>query len=335
MQFCRWIAVFLVVSLVGCDSGITKSSTAKSGAGSAGLEPVSLVLNWLPEAEHGGFYAALVHGYYKQAGLDVTILRGGIDSPVVPQVDRRKVDFGVLNADNLIFGRAQGATLVALMSPMQMSPRCLMVHESAGIKSFADLKNMTLAMNDSQAFVAYLKMKAPLEGVRIVKYTASIAPFLNDKNYGQQAYVFSEPFIAKKEGGDPQTLMLSDIGFNPYTSMLVTSEAMIAEKPEIVRKMTVASARGWEKYIESPDETNEYINKQNPEMGLDILKYGAEALKPLVLDATARQQGVGAMTQERWQTLVEQLVESQQIKAGSVDPKSAYRLEFLNAAPSP
>jgi NitT/TauT family transport system substrate-binding protein len=324
------LAVFLLISLVGCNSG-TKPPASKDGP-EGGLEPVTLVLNWLPEAEHGGFYAALVHGYYKEAGLDVKILPGGVDSPVVVQVDRRSVDFGVLNADNLTFGRAQGATLVALMAPLQTSPRCLMLHASTGIETFDDLKDLTLAMNDSQAFVAWLKKKTPLEGVRIVKYTSSIAPFLNDPRYGQQAYVFSEPFLARKAGAEPRTLMLSDIGFNPYTSLLITSEALMREKPDVVRRMTQASVRGWEKYLESPDETNKYINSVNPEMDLDILQYGAEALKPLALGEPLGQP-LGTMTLERWQTLVDQLIETKQIKPGSVDPQQLYRMDHLPAAP--
>ncbi|MEO8377770.1 MAG: ABC transporter substrate-binding protein, partial [Candidatus Sumerlaeota bacterium] len=42
---------------------------------------VSLVLNWFPEMEHGGFYAAQVEGYYAEEGLDVTIISGGVDVP--------------------------------------------------------------------------------------------------------------------------------------------------------------------------------------------------------------------------------------------------------------
>src|SRR5690348_16914722 len=86
------------------------------------LIPVTLQLNWFPEAEHGGYYAALVHGYYRDAGLDVKILPGEPNSPVVQQVARGMVDFGVVNADNIIFGRAQQAPIVAVMAPLQISP---------------------------------------------------------------------------------------------------------------------------------------------------------------------------------------------------------------------
>ena len=87
---------------------------------------------------------------------------------------------------------------------------------------------MTIAMSSSNAFSHYLRYKLPLTGVKIVPYSGNVAQFLLDKNYAQQGYVFSEPFVARKEGGDPRVLMLSDLGFNPYTSLLFTHEDQCA-----------------------------------------------------------------------------------------------------------
>ena len=248
-------------------------------------------LNWFPEAEHGGFFAALVHGYYKEAGLDVKILSGGPETPVVQQVAQRAATFGVVNADNVLFGRAQEADIVALMAPLQTSPRCLIVHESSGIKDFDELTNMTIAMSSSNAFSHFLRRKLPLTGVKIVPYPGNVAQFLINKDYAQQGYVFSEPFVARKEGGDPKVLMVSDLGFNPYTSLLFTHADRPRDEAELVGKMVAASIRGWAKYIESPDETNRYIHQVNPEMDLDILAFGAKAIAPLVLDDESRREG--------------------------------------------
>ncbi len=291
-------------------------------------EQVTLQLNWFPEAEHGGFFAALVHGYYRAAGLDVEILPGGPDTPVMPQVATGRAMFGVSNADNVLFGRAQGAPVVALAAPLQTSPRCLIVHESSGIKDFTQLKDMTLAMNPSMAFAQYLKKKVPLEGVQIVPYPGNVAQFLQDKNYGQQGYVFSEPLVARKQGGDPHVLMLSDLGFNPYTSLLITSEEVLQKSPRTVAKMVSATVRGWAKYVSEPAESNKQINKVNPEMDLETLEFGAEAIRPLVKPAEGA--ALCSMTTFRWQTLLDQLVETGQIeKEKAPDVKRAFTLSFM------
>mgnify|MGYP000868860334 CR=1 FL=1 len=192
-------------------------------------------------------------------------------------------------------------------------------------QSFADLKNMTIAMSSARAFAQYMRKKLPLEGVQIVPYQGSVTQFLLHENYAQQGYVFSEPFVIRQQGGDPKELMLRDIGFTPYTSLLVANEKTIAADPQLVKKMSDAARRGWQKYLDDPQSTNEKIHSLNPEMGLDILEFGAEAIKPLVIDEITEKNGLGHMAAERWQTLLDQLVETDQIDAGKVDAAAAFK----------
>jgi NitT/TauT family transport system substrate-binding protein len=334
------VGFLALVSIAGCGKS-NRVEPKASGPPAAGRETaadelidptltqVTLQLNWYPEAEHGGYYAALVHGYYQEAGLNVRIIAGGPETPVVQQVARRAVTFGIVNADNILFGRAQEAPVVAVMAPLQISPRCLIVHKSSGITGFDDLKNITLAMSNSNAFSHYLRYKLPLPGVKIVPYPGNVAQFLIDKHYAQQGYVFSEPFVARKEGGDPRVLMVSELGFNPYTSVLFTHDQQTQENPSLVHKMVTASIRGWKKYLEAPEAANKRIHEVNPEIDLDILEYGAETLQPLVMDGVAEQKGIGVMSRARWQTLADQLVESEQLKPGQAHVEAAFTTRFL------
>jgi len=321
------LATLALVQGTGCQERSLPAEKPKSG-----LDKVTLALNWYPEAEHGGFYAALVKGYYKQEGLDVTILPGGPDSPVLQLVAQQQAMFGVTNADNILFGRAQQAPVVALMAPMQNSPRCLIVHEKSGIKSFEDLHDLTIAMSPGAAFAEYMKKKLPLVNVRIVPYGGSVAPFLADENYAQQGYVFSEPYVARK-GGDPRVLMLSDLGFNPYTSILISSEEVLRKRPDVVQKMVAASVRGWIEYIHSPDEANRLIHQRNPKMDLATLDFGAKAIQPLVVDDLKSDEQIGQMTRARWRQLADQLIETGQIAADKVDVDKAFTTKFLKAGP--
>src|SRR3954467_14176987 len=121
----RHLLSTLLLTLAGCSNPPREGpATTASGSGS-GLKKVKLLLNWFPEAEHGGFYAALVNGYYREAGLDVDIVPGGPTVPVVQQVAGRQVEFGIANADPILFGRAEGAPVIAVMAPLQISPRCI------------------------------------------------------------------------------------------------------------------------------------------------------------------------------------------------------------------
>ncbi len=338
MQRLLTLCCFLLAGVfvfVGCSSektapskGMPTDSASSPNPDSKPVTDVELALNWLPEAEHGGFYAADVCGLFREQSLRVKIIPGGPGVPVIQNVASGKVTFGVTNADQVLLQRAQEADVVAIFAPIQQSPRCVMVHKKSGITTFDDLKEMTLAINVNQTFLGYLKKKQPLTNVQIVPYAGSVAPFLENERLGQQAYVFSEPFIAEQQGGDPLNLMVSDLGFNPYTSVLITRAEVIAQQPDLVRRMVAACRLGWRKYLDEPDQTNERIHSLNKEMGLEILAFGTRTLKPLCEAGLSAPDRLGEMTAERWTTLVEQLVETGALKPGEVDPAKAFDGSF-------
>ena len=222
--------------------------------------------------------------------------------------------------------------MIAVFAPIQDSPRCLMVHEESGIKRLEDLQTaegVTLAWNPVQPFAVFLKRKFDLSHIHMTRYSGSIGPFLLDRKFVQQAYNISEPYLAKEEGAHPVNLMLSDAGFNTYTSLLVTNSKNIGEQPELVRKLVRASQRGWRKYLADPDETNAYISERNSEMPPAVLAFGATELQKLCLPNDLPEDELGRMTADRWETLVQQLVEIEAIKPKSVDSADCYTTAFL------
>ena len=290
-------------------------------------------MNWFPEAEHGGYYAALAEGFYQEAGLNVKILPGGPDTPVLQQVAGRAVSFGVANADNLLLGRGQQMPVVAVMAPLQLSPRCIMVHESSGIREFDDLKNITIEMSNSNPFSYFLRKKLPLEGVKVVPYSGNVALFLQHKNYAQQAYVFSEPFVARKEGGDPEVLMLSELGFNPYTSVLFTSDERDRRQrppggedgdrlgPRLGALRQVARVS---QQADSQTESRKWIWTSSTTAPKRCGRW--------YWTSAAEEHGIGTMSRGRWQTLAEQLVETDQLKPDAVDVNQVFTTKFLPEA---
>lgn len=333
----RWGLITLLLAVTGCEGTHPvllphDPRLAEPVPPAEELPVITLQLNWFPEAEHGGYYAALVHGYFADEGLQVQIEPGGPKAPVVAQVAADPWRMGVDNADKLLLARAQQADVVAVFAPLQDSPRCLLVHKATGITTFDELAQQTeftLAMNPGQPFAQFLTKKLDLSKLRMVPYPGNINQFLLDPRFGQQAYSFSEPYLAERHGVAVHTLMLSELGFNPYTSLLLVHAALIKERPEVVRKMVRASRRGWQKYLADPTTTNRFIHEQNPEMGVDILEYGAQALKPLCLPHDLPASLLGQMTPERWETLAAQMVDVGSIPPNSVDVFRAYTLEFL------
>jgi len=327
------LAMTLVVlaCLAGC-RGVDQPPGNQSADGEPGpgLQKISLQLNWFPEAEHGGYYAARLLGYFEQEGLDVEILPGGPNASVIQKTAGQQVTFAVANADQVLLGREQQAEVVALMAPLQFSPRCIMVHADSGIDDFSGLKGMTVAMGSGKAYARFMEKQGLLEDVKVVAYSGSVARFLQRKDFAQQGYVFSEPFVAQQQGARTRNLMVSDLGFNPYTSILVTSNQQLETNRELVHRMVRASIRGWKKYLEDPLQVNEHIHSVNEEMSLEILAFGVEQLKPLCLPGDMPAEDLGQMTAERWETLAGQL-RSLDLLGDSVRATDAYYLGGLSS----
>lgn len=296
---------------------------------------VALLLNWYPEAEHGGFYAAQVHGIYEKYGLEVEIRSGGKTTLVPQELTLGRIQFGVANADDVLIARSQEVPLVALMAPIQNGPRCIMVRKDSGISTFADIKNMKLQIDKSRPYVPFLKSKGFLtEGVEIVPFFGTVDQLVAGPGVATQGYNFSEPFMARQKGVEVTELMMSEIGYNPYCSLLVSTEDFMSKNEDVCKRMTQASIEGWKKYLASPSDTNEVILSKNKQ-GLEknALEFGVEALKPLCFTSIkGDDSAIGTMTAERWNQLAETLSSLKMIDASKANVQKAYTLKFQAAA---
>ncbi len=289
-------------------------------------------LNWFAEAEHGGVYQAAADGTYKEAGFDVEVRPGGAGTPVAAEVVLGRADFAITNADDVVLFRAAGADIVALMSAMQNHPRCILVREESGVKTLDDLKGMTLQREEKRGFVEFLRMQGKLEGVKEVPYQGNVGALAADPKVAIQAYVFAEPYLAKGEGMQVRTLMLSDLGWNPYSSVLVTRGDLVRGNPELVRKFVAATRQGWQNYVTAPALGNAAILAANQHgMTQDALNYGSTELVKLAIPKSMTVADVGTMDAARWQKLVKQMEEIDLIKPGSVRPEDCYDLSFLKS----
>jgi NitT/TauT family transport system substrate-binding protein len=302
------IAAIVTTSLAGCDR---KSSTGASSSSGAGGK-VQLALNWKPEAEFGGFYQADVDGLFKKHNLDVEILPGGSGTPTIQMVDAGKVEFGIVSADELLVGRAKNnMDVVALFAVYQTNPQGIMTHASRGFNNLADvLANPgTLAIQRGLPYADFLERKYGFGKVKVVPTTGGVAEFLNDVNFSQQCFVTSEPVTAKQQGGDPKTFLIAEAGYNPYTAVLVTRGDYAKRNPDRVKAIVDATREGWAAYLKDPAKANAVMKSLNPTMDDKTLAESAEAQKPLIETAETQTNGLGSMTQARWDELAKQLVD--------------------------
>ncbi|MBS1958361.1 MAG: ABC transporter substrate-binding protein [Bdellovibrionales bacterium] len=286
------------------------------------LPKAELALNWKPEPEFGGFYEAALEKLYDKAGIEVTVLPGGAGQPVAQMVAGKKVKYGIVAADELILARAQGAKLVALFAVYQDDPQGFMLHPDRKVKNLKDLfqSKGTIALQKGLPYTLWLeKQYAPIKA-QIVPYTGGITQFLasakGDKSFAQQCFIFSEPIAARREKVNPKTFMISESGFNPYLSVLVTHEDVITQERSQVEAVMKGTKEGWEHYLKDPKKTNVAMQKLNPSLDLDTFNEASKAQMPFVQSKDTKKYGLGVMTEARWKTLYDQLIALKLVKEG-------------------
>ena len=326
----------LCVGFVGCSEDTAVSTQSGSTTGQDTASPpkkVAVQLNWYPEAEHGGVYQAKLEGLYAQVGMDIEIRPGGRSTPVAPELQLGRVQFAFANADDVVIYRRQGLDVVAVAAAMQDSPRCILVQEASGVDSFGGLAGMTLQRQAGRPFLDFMRGQGILDQVKEVPYQGSVASLVADKGIAIQAYSFAEPLLAEQQGVAVRRLMLSDLGWNPYASVIVTTGKLIKEQPQLVRDFVQASCAGWRSYLTNPELGNQAILEANEHgMTAEALEYGVKELRPLVTPEGVAIEQVGKMTLERWENLIQQMDAISPSDAGKVKAEDCFDSSFLPSA---
>ena len=288
-------------------------------------DKVTFLTSWFAQAEHGGFYEAKATGLYEKAGLDVTIKMGG------PQVNGTQLmlagdaDFIMGYDIQVLKGREQNLPLVTVASSFQFDLQGLMAHDDVADIASLKGKPILIAGSSRSTFWPWLRAKYGFTDDQIRPYTFNLQPFFADKTMAQQGYLSSEPFQAQQKGEKIKFFLLADGGYPPYGSTIVTTEKMIAEKPDVVARFVKASLEGWRDYMKDPAPGNALIKADNPKMSDEQIAFAIEKLKETraIDGGDAASQGIGVITAERYRKIYDFLVAGELL-----DPKTDWQKAF-------
>ena len=316
--------------------GLALMATLIAPLSAQALDKVHFGINWVAEAEYGGFYQAVATGIYAKHGLEVTIKQGG------PQVNQAQLLLSGRLDLNIASNSFQAMNFVkenlpfrAVAAMYQKSPSVLIAHPGQGNDDFASLKGKPILISGETrvGWWNFLKAKFAYTDNQIRPYTFNLAPFLADKKAVQQGLLGSEPFSIQEATGEaPVVMLVADAGFTGYGSLITASDKTIQERGDVVQRFLDASFEGWYSYLYGdPARGDALIRKENPEMPQNLIDYSRESLKKhAILDSgDAIENGIGAMSPERWKAFYEQ-TQAEGLYQPDLDPSKAYTLQFVN-----
>jgi NitT/TauT family transport system substrate-binding protein len=301
------------------------------------LDKVKFATNWLADPEAGGFFQAVADGTYAQYGLDVTIIPGGPQTNGALLLLFRRIEFfmGGDMIGDLLSAEAK-LPLVAVAAEFQKSPQIFMSHPGQGLDKWGDLphaKSAYVGAGAINTFYAWMKLAYGFKDENIRPYNFNSAPFIMNKSAIQQGYLTAEPFEIERQGHfKPNVFLLSDYGYDTYSTLIETRRDIIEKNPELVQRFVDASAIGWYHYLYGDNsKANAMIKMENPDITDDQIAFSIGQLKKYnVIDSgEALTLGIGAMTDARWKDFFDKMVAIGMVDKRT-DYRSAYTLQFVN-----
>lgn len=303
-------------------------------ASAQALTKVVYQTGWLPQPDKGGLYQALAMGFYKEAGLDVEIRKGGPQLNVAQIFLAGKVDFADSDSLRVLNFVKEGLPGIAVAAFGQKPLNVLLSHPGVGHDKLEALKGQPLLVSTigRQTYFQWLKAKYGFSDAQAKPYTFSMAPFLADKAVSMEGFVTSEPYEARRAGIEPVVHLLSEHGYQNYSNVMLAQPRLVNEQPELVQRFVDATIKGWHSYLHGdPRPGNELIRQGNPDLTDEKIQYALAAMKRHAIFESddVKKGGLGAMSDAQWQRIHQTLVAAQALPA-DLDIKKGYTLRFVN-----
>jgi NitT/TauT family transport system substrate-binding protein len=300
-------------------------------------EKVIFMSSWVLGGTDAGYYAAREKGFYREAGLEVDIVRGYGSGDVIKRVSAKASDFGFADAASLVPGRSGGARAKEIAIIFAKAPHGVFFLEESGVRTPKDLEGRTLAAARGSATYATFGAFANLAGLdpSKVKFqfveAASILPsVLTGKVDGGLFFVNDMPvYVAQSKGVKKSlgTILYRDSGFNIYSNGILAHDDDIAGKPDRVRRFLKATVQGLAYGIEHPEEAAGYFLQHNPTASKDIGLGQWKVAIDLLSTPEAKQNGIGYMLEEKMKNTRDLMVQLLDLKT-EIQLADLYTNEF-------
>lgn len=272
------------------------------------MEHYRLQLDWQPNAQFAGVIVAQELGWYRDAGIDLTISPWQPHTNQMDALDHDGVDGAnilVSTEDNLhIIARAQGKPVVGLGAMIQYSGIGWMTLESAGIRSIADLRGKRIGIHGDglTALQVTLRHHGLSEAdVEIVDVGFNYDELLASGQYDAiQCFVLVEPRELAAKGFKLHALPAYAWGYQVYSQVISVTERLLAERRPTLERFLRVTFDGWRRAIVNPHEAADFIvARYLPSADASAQAAMLADMTPHLLGEVGRER-LGWMTTERW-----------------------------------
>lgn len=292
----------------------------------------TLRLKWIVYIGWAGEYAALDQGFWKNGeGLDVEIRPGGFEQDPIRLVPAGADEFGIVGGDTLLMAREKGVPVVAIGLQYQVSPAGLMAKTSSGIRTPKDLEGRRVGISpgtDKHAVYLATLGAAHVDRSKIqeIPVKFDLTPFFTDQVDVFPVFLPNQPIQAREKGVEVLTIDPREYGISYIGNVYFTTEKMIRDNPDKVRRFLRGAIKGWDWALQQPpvDVANMML-KYNSELSVSTQTNTWQASKPYILPENRK---FGWMTRDQWEVTA-RLMKEQGLLTSEPDLGAAFTTKFL------
>jgi len=290
------------------------------------LEKVSLQLQWKYQFEFAGFIMANEKGYYRDEGLDVTILEYE-NSNSMQDLEEGKVDFA-LNNSIIAYDNKKLLDISLLATYLQRSPFIFITQPE--IKTVLDLKGKRVSMSKNEFYNSSLSMllsyfSITLKNTNFVDITFNLDDFIAKEVDAKAVFRSSELFELDEKHIPYNVIDPVEYGFSTSAINLFASQTKVKNNPEQIHRFLEATHKGWEYALSHTDEVAKLIHdKYRKNLSFSQLKYEAKVIKELML---LDMYDIGEVNKEFVYKTFKQLQKRDKLDASQKDEKLIYMHE--------
>jgi NitT/TauT family transport system substrate-binding protein len=345
-------AVGIVAALVlsGCASGGAATPDASGGSGGK-LTPITLQLQWTAQAQFAGYYAALAEGYYKKAGLDVTIKEAGTTTVPIDVLASGDADYAISWVPKVLGSIEQGTNVTDVAQIFERSGTTQISFKDKGITSPADLKGKKVGSwgygNQWELFAGMQKAGInTTTQISLVQQAFDMNGFLAGDIDAAQAMTYNEyaqvlETMNPKTGKLYQPSDLSVINWNDQgTAMLqdaiwANADKLASDKAYAANttKFVKASIEGWIFARDHPQDAADIVAKAGSTLPAGHQLWMTNEVNKLLWPST---DGLGVIQKKSWDQTVKIALGTKDDTGSTIitaqPPATAYSNKYVDAA---
>src|SRR3954471_13915263 len=304
----------------------------------AAQEKLNVFMNWTIHGGHGPWFIAKQKGYFAAEGLDVNISRGFGSGDTVKKVITGVADIGYTDPVPIVQAIAEGQPIKVFMGGYMSEP-CTVhsAREGGNITNPKALEGKIFAGPPGDACIILLpavmqRAGAAASKVKIENMDAPARLPMMAAGRIDAAADFSGAEILWEKGLKQAGKSLVSFSYDKYIEkyglMLIASDKMIKERPETLRKVSLALLRGYQDHIKDPDAAAAAILQAHPELDKDYIYASSRNLTNLIWDETTRAKGVGVISKAKMQSTID-LINQYWKLPKKVEPDDVYTNSFV------